>query len=364
MPAARRVCARIRQAWASGAGASQASAGASASRPPRLRHSRARLAVAFAVAPRPPAAVSARSHSAADWAWTRVPPRHARGIGASAPMRAEAEGDDEALQWSGAFDGRLKMIMMEAAALDRELCENPAPDRQAVIGKSLARTERARALGKELLGRYDEIKGLQEVVNDFKEDASTREVFRAEADEVQERIRHLQRELIRELLPRDVDDDLGVVLEVRAAAGGDEASLFAAEVFEMYKKLSERKGWKFEVMSTSPSDAGGVKEAVGVVSGERVYGFLKFESGVHRVQRVPVTEGAGRVHTSTVSVAVMPDGETAEFKLDERDIKIEVMRASGAGGQSVNTTESAVRMTHLPTGDAERRRERENEIDR
>ena len=314
------------RAWVRGAGAGGRAAGASASRPPRLRPA-SPATLHFAPARPAAAALGGRRAPAEPWAWTRVPPRHARGIAASALLRAEEGDQDAALQWSGSFDGRLKMIMMEAAALDRELCENPVPERQATIGKSLARTARARALGEELMGRYDEIKGLQEVVDDDKEDAGTREAFRTEAAEVQDRIHHLQRELIHELLPRDPDDDLGVVLEVRAAAGGDEASLFAAEIFGMYEKLSLRKGWKFEVMSTSPSDAGGVKEACGVVSGDRVYGFLKFESGVHRVQRVPVTEGAGRVHTSTVSVAVMPDGETAEFKLDEREIKIEVMRA-------------------------------------
>mmetsp|Transcript_56522 Transcript_56522/g.91494 ORF Transcript_56522/g.91494 Transcript_56522/m.91494 type:complete len:347 (+) Transcript_56522:2-1042(+) len=239
---------------------------------------------------------------------------------------------------------------MEATALGRELCENPTPDRQAVIGKTMARSARARALGEELMSLYDEAKGLREVVDDKREDPGTREAFDTELVEVQERINFLQSELIVELLPRDPDDELGVVLEVRAAAGGSEASLFALEMFEMYQKFCLRKGWKFEVMSTSPSEAGGVREACAQVSGDNVFANMKFESGVHRVQRVPVTEGAGRVHTSTVSVAVMPDGETAEFQINERDIKIEVMKGSGAGGQSVNTTESAVRMTHVPTG--------------
>ena len=174
-------------------------------------------------------------------------------ISSSALLRADGDSEDMALQWSVSFDNKLKMLMMEAGALERELCENPPPERQAVIGKTLARSARARALGGELLGWYDELRGLMEVVEDHKEDASTREAFRAESVVAQERIKYLQAELIVELLPRDLDDELGVVLEVRAAAGGSEASLFAGEVFEMYQKYCYRKGWKFEVMSTSPS---------------------------------------------------------------------------------------------------------------
>ena len=301
----------------------------------------------------PPARSATRE--ASQWRWRRgqeIPNAGtARGITASAPFRADAEVDEMAIQWSGTFDGKLKMLMMEAEMLERELCENPSPERQAVIGKTMARSARARTLGQELFHLYDELDGLIGVVNDFNEDAGTREAFRTEAQHVELRMQRLQAELIVELLPRDLDDELGVVLEVRAAAGGSEASLFAAEVFGMYQKFCARKGWVFNVMSISPAEEkGGVKEVCASISGENVYGTLKFESGVHRVQRVPVTEGAGRVHTSTVSVAVMPDGASDEFKVHERDIKIEVMRASGAGGQSVNTTESAVRMTHLPTG--------------
>jgi len=227
------------------------------------------------------------------WQWKSVLARGQRGISGTTMRQAEAESEDVAIEWSGSFDSKLKMLMMEAAALERELCENPTPQRQAVIGRTMARSARARALGAELLGLYDEHKGLQEVATDLKEDAGTREAFRVESEEVEQRIKYLQGELIVELLPRDADDDLGVVLEVRAAAGGDEASLFALEIFNMYQKFSLRRGWTFEVMSTSPSEAGGVKEACASVSGENVYGHLKFESGVHRVQRVPVTEVSG-----------------------------------------------------------------------
>lgn len=186
-------------------------------------------------------------------------PRHAAlstgrlHVSSSALLRADAGNEDMALQWSDSFDNKLKMLVMEAKALERELCENPAPDRQAVIGKTLARSARARALGEELLSLYDELSGLMEVIEDDKEDASTREAFRAESVVTQERIHYLQSELIVELLPRDLDDELGVVLEVRAAAGGSEASLFASEIFEMYQKYCHRRGWKFEAMSVSPS---------------------------------------------------------------------------------------------------------------
>jgi len=181
-------------------------------------------------------------------------------------------------------------------------------------------------------------------------DRELHELAQAEIDELTGRQTALEADLTRLLLPRDPNDDKNVFVEIRPGAGGDEAALFAAALARMYTKYAERQRWKVEVMDSSPTGVGGLKEAILFVQGRGAWSRLKFERGVHRVQRVPVTESAGRIHTSTVTVAVLPEAEDVDVKVDEKDLRVDVYRSSGPGGQGVNTTDSAVRITHIPTG--------------
>ena len=171
-----------------------------------------------------------------------------------------------------------------------------------------------------------------------------------EAAELKKRLPELERTVKRMLLPKDAADEKNAILEIRAGTGGDEAALFAADLFRMYERYAAEQGWRVETISVNASDIGGFKEVVANVAGQGVFAKLKFESGVHRVQRVPVTESGGRIHTSAATVAVLPEPDEVDVEIDDRDLKIDIYRASGAGGQHVNTTDSAVRITHLPTG--------------
>ncbi|MCT6855444.1 MAG: PCRF domain-containing protein, partial [Bombella apis] len=182
------------------------------------------------------------------------------------------------------------------------------------------------------------------------QDPEMKELAQQELEEVEAEMPALEQAMQLALLPRDDADERSAILEVRPAAGGDEAALFAAELFEAYRRFAENNGWRFEVMSLTESELSGMKEGMATITGRGVFARFKYESGVHRVQRVPATESQGRIHTSTVTVAVLPEAEEVDVEVNEEDLRIDVYRASGAGGQHVNKTESAVRITHLPTG--------------
>lgn len=181
-------------------------------------------------------------------------------------------------------------------------------------------------------------------------DEEMREMAKEELSDAKKRIEELEHELKILLLPKDPNDDKNIILEIRAGAGGDEAALFAAELYRMYSNYADSQHWKVEIISINENGIGGFKEVVAMVTGKGAYSKLKYESGVHRVQRVPETESGGRIHTSTITVAIMPEAEEVDFQLDMNDCKFDVFRASGNGGQCVNTTDSAVRLTHIPTG--------------
>lgn len=199
---------------------------------------------------------------------------------------------------------------------------------------------------KKVLSDLDEARSLlkEKLEPDF------REMVEMEAKELQEKQEQLEQQLKVLLLPKDPNDEKNVIMEIRAGAGGDEAALFAGDLFRMYTRYAEERGWKTEVMDSHPTDIGGFKEIVFAVEGHGAYSRLKFESGVHRVQRIPTTESGGRIHTSTATVAVLPEAEEVDVEIDPNDLRIDIFCSSGPGGQSVNTTQSAVRITHIPTG--------------
>jgi len=207
-----------------------------------------------------------------------------------------------------------------------------------------------------LLPIVEKAKEYQALVRDIKE---TKEMLSDQemGDMAKEELKELepQKPLLEEaikmlLLPKDPNDERNIIVELRAGAGGDEAAIFVGDLFDAYTRYAELRGWKIELISTSPSDAGGYKDITALIKGDQVYSRLKYEGGTHRVQRVPATESQGRVHTSAITVAIMPEVDDVEVTIEEKDLKIDVMRSSGCGGQSVNTTDSAVRITHLPTG--------------
>ena len=206
-----------------------------------------------------------------------------------------------------------------------------------------------------MVEKYREYKDLQRGITESKavladeKDPEMRAYAQEELDNLEIRLHQVEEELKVLLLPKDPNDEKDVILEIRAGTGGDEATLFAAEMFRMYTRYAETQGWKVEVLNTSESGVGGLKEVIALIQGDRVYSRMKYESGVHRVQRVPATEQQGRVHTSAVTVAVLPEAEDVDIKIEPKDLRIDTFCSSGPGGQSVNTTYSAVRITHIPT---------------
>src|SRR4026209_2356836 len=249
------------------------------------------------------------------------------------------------------FD-KLRQIEERYGELNRSLSDPQVTGQPAVY----ARTAKAASELAETVAQFEEYKGVLARISEARHivaedaDREMRELAQAEVDELTARQGALEEDLRALLIPRDPNDDKNVFLEIRAGAGGDEAGLFAAELFRMYTKYAEQKRWKWEVMDSHPTGVGGLKEVVALLQGRGAWSRLKFERGVHRVQRVPATESSGRIHTSTVTVAVLPEAEDVDVKVDEKDIQVDVYRSSGPGGQGVNTTDSAVRLTHLPTG--------------
>ncbi|HID65826.1 MAG TPA: peptide chain release factor 1 [Aquificaceae bacterium] len=202
---------------------------------------------------------------------------------------------------------------------------------------------------------YERYKKVQRDLNEVKEllksdDKDLRELAQEEMERLNQELKKLEEELKLHLIPKDPNDKKNVILEIRAGAGGEEAALFAADLFRMYQKYAEEKGWKITILSSNKTGLGGYKEVIALIEGEGVYSRLKYESGVHRVQRIPITESGGRIHTSTATVAVLPEVDETDVKIKPEELKVETFRASGAGGQYVNTTETAVRITHIPTG--------------
>jgi peptide chain release factor 1 len=249
------------------------------------------------------------------------------------------------------FD-KLRQIEERSQEIARRLADPAIFSQQA----EYARLRKEHADSQEIVERFGEyrdvLRKISEATHILAEggDRELHEMAQAEVDELSARQAVLETDLTRLLVPRDPNDDKNVFVEVRAGAGGDEAALFAADLARMYTKYAERHRWKVEVMDSSPTGVGGLKEIILFMQGRGAWSRLKFERGVHRVQRVPATESAGRTHTSTVTVAVLPEAEDVEVKVDERDIRVDVYRSSGPGGQGVNTTDSAVRITHIPTG--------------
>lgn len=245
---------------------------------------------------------------------------------------------------------KLARLVDRFEAIQAEMASDLSPDEYVKLSKEYAEMSPVVEAIRAMKAANSEIADLETLLLDDETDAEMREMAATEMQELKEGLPGMERRMSILLLPKDAADEKSAILEVRAGTGGDEASLFAGDLFRMYSRYADLMGWKVEVMSVSDGDVGGFKEVIASVTGAGVFRRLKFESGVHRVQRVPETESGGRIHTSAATVAVLPEAEELDVVIEDKDLRVDIFRASGPGGQSVNTTDSAVRITHLPSG--------------
>jgi peptide chain release factor 1 len=245
---------------------------------------------------------------------------------------------------------KLDTLVDRFHVLEARMSAGPDPDAYVQMSKEYSELEPVVARVKALRQAESDLAGVEQMLRDTTTDPEMRDLAEAEREEARARVEEMQKDLRLALLPRDAADEKSAILEVRAGTGGDEAAIFAGDLFRMYDRYAPLHGWKVEVMSASEGEHGGYKEIIASITGKGVFARLKFESGVHRVQRVPATETQGRIHTSAATVAVMPEVEDIDVEINDKDLRVDYYLASGSGGQHVNKTASAVRLTHLPTG--------------
>jgi peptide chain release factor 1 len=247
-------------------------------------------------------------------------------------------------------DQKLKALIARHAALERDLTTAVPPETYVKLSREFAELAPVVEAVQSYRAAQSELEGVTSLLDDPATDAEMRSIAEAEKPQLEARRAALEQELRLALLPKDAMDERNVILEIRAGTGGDEAALFAGDLFRMYERYAAKRGWKSEVMTASDGPMGGFKEIIAEIRGRGAFAMLKYESGVHRVQRVPDTEGSGRVHTSTATVAVLPEAQDLDVAINDADLRIDTLRSGGAGGQHVNKTESAVRVTHIPSG--------------
>ncbi|PPR76555.1 MAG: Peptide chain release factor 1, partial [Alphaproteobacteria bacterium MarineAlpha2_Bin1] len=245
---------------------------------------------------------------------------------------------------------KIDEILKKFDLLQNYLNEEKNSEKYVLLSKQFSDFLPIAKAAKVLNDLYAELNSLDEILQDDQSEEEFKKLAENEKNKINIDIQESQTRLSILLLPKDEADSRNVILEVRAGTGGDEAAMFGADLFRMYQRYSDVNSWKFEIMNLSENSIGGLKEASANISGKNVFSKLKFESGVHRVQRVPITESSGRIHTSAATVAVLPEAEDVDVNIEDKDLRVDVFRASGPGGQSVNTTDSAVRITHLPSG--------------
>ncbi|MGA2312612.1 MAG: peptide chain release factor 1 [Xanthobacteraceae bacterium] len=247
-------------------------------------------------------------------------------------------------------DQKLNALVVRHSALERDLAAALPPETYVKLSREFAELAPVVEAVKSYRAAQRELDGVESLIEDPSTDAEMRSIAEAERPQLEARRAALEQQLRLALIPKDAMDERNVILEIRAGTGGDEASLFAGDLFRMYERYAAKQGWKVEIMTASEGSMGGYKEIIAEIRGRGAFAKLKFESGVHRVQRVPDTEASGRIHTSTATVAVLPEAQEVDAPINESDLRIDTLRAGGAGGQHVNKTESAVRVTHIPSG--------------